>query len=62
MQPIHMIMIYHWDQEMCLQIITNWYKGCLNIYGIYVIADNSTNNNSVLFFVSDLKTISYNNY
>ena len=29
--------------------------GCLNIHGIHVTADNSTNNNVVFFFVSDNK-------
>ena len=28
---------------------------CLNIYGTYVTANNSANNNVVFFFVSDLK-------
>ena len=30
----------------------------LNMYVIHVIANNSTNNNVVLFFVSDLKIVS----
>ena len=36
--------------------------GCLNIHGIRVTANNSTTNNVVFFFVSDLKKVSYNNY
>ena len=36
--------------------------GCLNIYGTHVTANNSTNNNVVFFFVSDLKIVYYNNY
>ena len=35
---------------------------CLNIHGTYVTANNSTNNNVVFFFVSDLKIVYYNNY
>ena len=34
---------------------------CLNIHETHVTAYNSTNNN-VLFFVSDLKIVYYNNY
>ena len=37
------------------------YIGCLNIHGTHVTAYNSTNN-YVLFFVSDLKKVYYNNY
>ena len=36
--------------------------GCLNIDGTHVTANNSTNNNAVFFFVSDLKIVYYNNY
>ena len=36
--------------------------GCLSIHGTHVTANNSTNNNVVFFFVSDLKTVYYNNY
>ena len=35
--------------------------GCLDIYGTQVTVNISTNNN-VLFFVSDLKIVYYNNY
>ena len=42
--------------QLCCSSI--WY---LNIYETYVIANNSTKNN-VLFFVSDLKIVYYNNY
>ena len=42
------------------------YVGCLNIHGTHVIANNSTHNNVVFFFVfvfvSDLKIMFYNNY
>ena len=38
------------------------YTGCFNIHGTHVITNNSTNNNVVLFFVSDLKRVYYNNY
>ena len=41
----------------CLNI--HGYIGCLNIHGIHVTAHNSTTNNVVFFFVSDLK-IAYN--
>ena len=34
----------------------------LKIYGTHVTADNSTNNNVVFFFVSDLKIVYNNNY
>ena len=34
----------------------------LNIPGTHVTAYNSTNNNVVLFFVSDLKIVFFNNY
>ena len=36
--------------------------GCLNVHGAHVTANNSTNNNDVLFFVSELKIVYYNNY
>ena len=36
--------------------------GCLNIHGAHVTANNSTNNNVVFFFVSDLKIVYSNNY
>ena len=36
--------------------------GCLNIHGTHVIANNSTNNDVVFFFVSDLEIVYYNNY
>ena len=36
--------------------------GCLNIHENPVTANNSTNNNAVFFFVSDLKIVYYNNY
>ena len=36
--------------------------GCLSIHGTHVIANNSTNNNAVFFFVPDLKLVYYNNY
>ena len=32
-----------------------------NIHGTHLTAKNSTNNNVVFFFVSDLKIVSYNN-
>ena len=35
--------------------------GCLNIHGNHVTANESTSNNAVFFFVSDLKIIYYNN-
>ena len=37
------------------------YLGCLNIHGTHVITNNSTNNNVVFFFVSDLKIVYTNN-
>ena len=43
----------------CLNI--NGYIGRLNIHGTHVTATNSTNNNVVFFFVSDLKIVYYNN-
>ena len=36
--------------------------GCLNTRGTYVTANNSTNDNVLFFFVSDLKIVYYNNY
>ena len=36
--------------------------GCLDIHGNHVTANNSTNDNVVFFFVSDLKIAYYNNY
>ena len=36
------------------------YVGCLNIHGIHVSANCSTNNNAVFFYVSDQKLV-YNN-
>ena len=36
--------------------------GCLNIHKTHVTASNFTTNNAVLFFVSDLKIVYYNNY
>ena len=36
------------------------YKGCLNIHGTYVIANNSIYNNIVFCFVLDLKIVYYN--
>ena len=42
--------------------ITAYYIGYLNIHGTHVTAHNSTNNNIVFFFVSDLKIVYYNNY
>ena len=38
------------------------YIGCLNIHDPLVTANNSTTNNAVSFFVSDLETVYYNNY
>ena len=38
------------------------YIGHLNIHGTHMSADKSTNNNAVVFFVSDLKIVYYNNY
>ena len=38
------------------------YIGCLNIHESHVTANNTTNNNVVLFFVSYLKIVYYNNY
>ena len=38
------------------------YIGCLNIYGTHVTANNTTTDNVVSFFVSDLKIVHYNNY
>ena len=35
--------------------------GCLNIHGTHVTANNSTTNNVVIFFASDLKIVYYNN-
>ena len=35
--------------------------GCHNVHGSHVTANNSTNNNVVVFFVSDFKTVYYNN-
>ena len=35
---------------------------CLNIHRTHVTANNSTNNNDVFFFVSDLKIVYYNNH
>ena len=45
---------------ICHKIQTT--KQPINIYGTYVTAHNSTNNNVVFFFVSDLKIVYYNNY
>ena len=39
-----------------------YYIGCLNIYKTHVIANNSTNNNGVFFFVSGLKIVYYNSF
>ena len=36
--------------------------GCLNINGTHVTANNSTTNKDMLFSVSDLKIVYYNNY
>ena len=36
--------------------------GYHNIHGTYVTANHFTSNNVVLFFVSDLKKVYYNNY
>ena len=36
--------------------------GCLNIHGTHMTTNKSTNNNVVLFLVSDLKIVYYNNY
>ena len=36
--------------------------GSLYIYGIHVTANNSTNNNVMFFFASDLKIVYYNKY
>ena len=36
--------------------------GYLNIHGTHVTANNSTNNNVVFFFLSDLKIVYNNNY
>ena len=47
------------DCIRCLKI--HGYIGCLNIHGTHVTANTSTNNN-VSFFVSDLKIVYYNNY
>ena len=33
--------------------------GCLNIHGTHVTTPNSTTNNVVFFFVSDLKIVNY---
>ena len=38
------------------------YIGCRNIHGTHVTDSNSTNNNVVFFFFSDLKIVSYNDY
>ena len=35
--------------------------GCLDIYGTHVTTNNSTNNDVVFFFVSDLKIVDCNN-
>ena len=38
------------------------YIGCVNIHGTHVTANESAYYNVVFFFVSDLKTVYYNNY
>ena len=38
------------------------YIGCLNTHGSHMTTTNSTNDNVVFFFVSDLKIVYYNNY
>ena len=38
------------------------YTVCLNIYGTHVTANNAANNNVVLFLISYLKIVYYNNY
>ena len=38
------------------------YIWCLNIYKTHMTANNTINNNVVLFFVSDMKIVSNNNY
>ena len=41
----------------CLNI--HGYIGCLNIHGTHMTANNSTDNNVVFFFVSDLEIVYY---
>ena len=44
-------------------MLVNLNTGCLNIHETHVTANNSTNNNYVVFFfVSDLNIVHYNNY
>ena len=56
----------HYTTVMMMMIILNNIHfdciGCLNIHETHVTANNSTNNNIVFFFVSDLKIVYYKNY
>ena len=46
---------------MCVCVCVCVCVWCLNIHWTHVTANNSTNNNVVLSFVSDFKTVYYNN-
>ena len=45
-----------------MSVVFLGYIGCLSVNGTHVTANNSTNNNVFLFFVSDLKIVYYNNF
>ena len=53
--PMTYIFSFGW-----LEIFSN--IGCLNIHGTHVTANNSTINNVVSSFISDLKVVYYYNY
>ena len=45
-----------------IDIFNKSYTGYLIRHGTHMIANNSTNNNVVFFFVSDMKILYYDNY
>ena len=52
-----------WSIDVCSRGYLNihGYIGCLNIHGIHVTANNSTNNKTVFFCASDSKIVYKNN-